>query len=269
MTLITQYGQFTLDIKNLIQNHATTKQLGEVVFKSRYCKRICRVVALKFRVNHEDVHSELTLNVIESSVMQDILNGKIQFAGRIFIFNVMRLARQLQKNQSNQMEYSLEEIPEIAIENNIEFDTMNKLSNIKLENNLIKLKSNKLQQLEAYRIEIHEQINLNTFIDVVELNLHQIMSKQAIKSRYTLIHTPLTFKTKLTNLLDEYIRLFKKWFLTMEIYVNNLVTQYKSWLQLYKKLKPNCSYVTFYNKYAAPSIWDMNEFERLVRVANA
>ncbi len=264
-----QYNDFYIALHDLIQSSTSLDNVAELVFINRYCNGLCTGVAKKFKVSAEDLMAEIILNILDNSLFGAVLSRHCAFNGRVFTYQVMNIAKLLQRKEKTYSsdDLNMEWIPSGE---DLEMNVINKLSEEQLSLSLETIKKNKLHELQNLYEEItNGTIDIKRFCQSVELTLYQLMTNIKINNSYKLFNHPEYFASELTLILDKYIELFNKWFLQIDCHIRDLIIQYRDWAGLYRKLNPKLSYAAFTRKYSTPSIWDMSELELLLEVANA
>lgn len=268
MDKISQYKEFCTILNRLIIAKATLDNVAELVFANRYCNGLCTGVSRKFNVPKEDLMAELVFKILDKSLLDAVLKQHCAFNGRVFTYQVMNVARFLQRKEKlyDTRDFNFEWV---AAGGDLESDVIGKLSESKLDESIEMIKAKKLQELQMLYSDIGtKKTNIKNFCQSIELNIYQLMVHLKINNRYKLLKHPECYTVELKTILGEYIELFNKWFLQMDLYVQELVNKHNSWLELYNKLKPRLSYATFVRNYSSPTIWDMPELELMVESLN-
>lgn len=268
MDKISQYKEFYETLSSLIRISAPLDDVAELVFINRYCNGLCTSVSRKFNLPKEELMAELVLKILSKSLLDSVITQQCRFNGRIFTYQVINIARFLQRKENlyDTRDFNFEWI---ASESNLETKVIEELSESKLSLSVESIKKQKLQELnELYDVINTKQFNIKNFCQSIELNVYQLMLKLNIKNRYKLLNHPQLYSKELKSVLTEYIALFDKWFLQMDLYIQNLVGQHHNWSSLYSKLKPRLSYTTFVRNYSSPIMWDMPELELMLENLN-
>lgn len=265
MSKSSQYNDFYTTLHSLIFANSSLDSIAELVFINRYCNGLCIAIAKKFKISKEDLMAELILNILNNTLLEPVLTKQCAFNGRVFTYEVMNIARYLQRREKLYDKRSDFNFEWIASEYDLESNVIEAIQENKLEVNLKLVKTQKLQELQ----QIHHEINIGNidvecFCESVELNINQLMERLKLDNRYELLNHPELHKAGLLVVLNAYIELFNKWFLNMDLYLQELLIKYSGWSSMHKKLNPNVSYSGFVRKYSAPTMWDMPKLEQLV-----
>ncbi len=268
MNKLSQYKEFCTTLNHLVITNASLDNVAELVFINRYCNGLCTGVSRKFKVPKEDLMAELIFKILDNTLLDAVLSKRCAFNGRVFTFQVMNIARCLQRKEKlyDPRDFNLDWI---AADGDLESDVIDKLSENKLDLSIEMIKIKKLNELQALYEDIGvRKINIKNFCQSIELNIYQLMVQLKIDNRYKLLKHPECYTVELQTILNEYIGLFNKWFLQMDLYIQELINKHNSWLDLYNSLKPRLSYAVFVRNYSAPTMWDMPELELMVEGLN-
>ncbi|AUR52053.1 hypothetical protein CUN60_06985 [Aquella oligotrophica] len=266
---MSMYKEFKAGLMSIIENINQYPDsyaiIADYTYASKFCNLLIRSIARKFDLEYDDLRSELMAEILAGNIFKQVIENK-KFNRQVFYLNIKKLAIRMKPHEDSHHISLTEEMEDVLMYKDESLQSyVNKNAILKFK----ELRQVNLRRLIEYRSELlNSPINISKFQSVVELNTNELleMLDQNKISRYQLLYVPNKYRKYLVSILDKYLQLYFKYYEVRSTYTDYLKIKTKSptLKAIFEKLKPEYSYLQFTRKIKHPTLWDIDELEKLL-----